>query len=169
MTDSERIRAIEKLKNLSTNALAKDLGLKAAQTLYDIHKGKHGISKELAEIISAKYLDVNKLWLLTGEGEMLKTEAVDTSHPPIKQSQQNIDPTITSLLNIISEMQKEKSADREALKQELEATRQEREAARQEREHYMKLSQEMLAELKRLGKEEVESDSRPNEASDLGF
>ncbi|MDP3452888.1 MAG: helix-turn-helix transcriptional regulator [Bacteroidales bacterium] len=74
MTDSERVKLIEKTYELSTNALAKALNLKSAQTLYDIHKGKHGISKELAEKIHAKYLNINPTWLLTGVGDMFNAK-----------------------------------------------------------------------------------------------
>ncbi|MEG1554635.1 MAG: helix-turn-helix transcriptional regulator [Rikenellaceae bacterium] len=74
MTDKERIESIEKILNLTTNALAKEIGLKNAQTLYDILKGKHGISKDLADKIAVKYLNINKAWLITGEGDMLKEQ-----------------------------------------------------------------------------------------------
>ena len=142
MTDSERIRAIEKLKNLSTNALAKDLKLKAAQTLYDIHKGKHGISKELAEIISAKYLDINKLWLLTGEGEMLKPETVDTAHP-IRPSARDSDDRFDRLMNI-AEMQSKQI------------------------EVQGKQIEMLLNKIERLEKQASADEPRPHEASDRG-
>ena len=32
--------------------------------------GKHGISKELADRIKAKYLNISISWLVTGEGDM---------------------------------------------------------------------------------------------------
>lgn len=70
MTDSERLKEVEKYTGKSTRALASSLELKQPQTLYDIHKGKHGISKALANIIHAKYLNINPFWLLTGEGKM---------------------------------------------------------------------------------------------------
>lgn len=75
MTDSERIKAIEEYTGLSTRALSLAIGIKTPQTLYDIHKGKHGISKGLARSITAKYLNINSEWLLTGEGPMLKPES----------------------------------------------------------------------------------------------
>ena len=72
MSDSQRIRDVERFLNLSTRALAHEIGLKTPQTLYDIHKGKHGISKAVARAITAKYLNIDYEWLLTGEGQMLK-------------------------------------------------------------------------------------------------
>jgi len=67
MTDSEKIREIEKRFNFSTRALAKYLRLKSPQTLYDIHKGKHGISKELAQIMAQRLEGVSLAWVLTGK------------------------------------------------------------------------------------------------------
>ncbi len=69
MSDFERIVEVAKIENLSLNALAKQLGLKTSQRFYDIKAGKHGISRDLAEKIQAKYLNINLSWLLTGEGE----------------------------------------------------------------------------------------------------
>lgn len=70
MSDSERIRRLEEYTGLSLNKLAAAIGIKSPQTFYDIKSGKHGISKDLAEKIKAKYLNINISWLLGGEGEM---------------------------------------------------------------------------------------------------
>lgn len=78
MNDSERIREVERFLHLSTRALAFEIGLKNPQTLYDIHKGKHGISKSVAADITAKYLNIDYKWLLTGEGEMLRPSAEES-------------------------------------------------------------------------------------------
>lgn len=83
MTDSERITEVKNFSGLSFNKLAKEIGLKSVQTLYDIRDGKHGISKDVAEKIQAKYLNINIAWLLAGEGEML--------NPSIVQNNQNGD------------------------------------------------------------------------------
>lgn len=71
MTDSERISKIAEYSGLSIKKLAEEIGLKTVQTLYDIKNGKHGISREVANKIKAKYLNINLAWLLTGEGQML--------------------------------------------------------------------------------------------------
>lgn len=75
MTDSERIIKFKEYTGMSFNKLAEYIGIKTSQTLYDIKSGKHGISKDLAEKIQAKYLNINTSWLLTGEGEMLKSQS----------------------------------------------------------------------------------------------
>lgn len=78
MTDKERINELKKFTGLNFSRLASEIGIKTVQTLYDIKNGRHGISKELAEKIQARYLDINIAWLLTGEGEMLKQPTGNT-------------------------------------------------------------------------------------------
>ena len=74
MGDYGRIEAVLRYTSLSANALAEKIGLKTPQTFYDIKKGRHGISKDLANKIHSKYLNISLEWLLTGEGEMLRTD-----------------------------------------------------------------------------------------------
>ncbi len=71
MVDSERIIKLKNFLGISYKRIAEETGLNTYQTLYDIKNGKHGISKEVADKISVRYLNINKVWLLTGEGEML--------------------------------------------------------------------------------------------------
>lgn len=73
-TDYERIEAITKHLNLKANALSKVLNLKSPQIFYDIKAGKCGISKDLAAKIQESFFEFELPWLLTGEGEMLRTE-----------------------------------------------------------------------------------------------
>lgn len=73
MTDKERIIELKKYTGLSFRALAEEIGLKSVQTIYDIKNGKHGISKDVAERIHAKYLNLSMSWLLTGEGSMFES------------------------------------------------------------------------------------------------
>ena len=90
MTDIEIIAKVAEYTGLSFNKLAKEVGLTSPQTFYDIKAGKHGISKELAEKIHARYLSINEAWLLTGNGEMLVAEQgvaqIATSAPRIEQA-----------------------------------------------------------------------------------
>lgn len=69
MTDIQILEELKKIAGLSFNSLAKELGLKSPQIFYDIKAGKCGISKDLANKIHEKFLNVNYSWLLTGEGE----------------------------------------------------------------------------------------------------
>lgn len=79
MSDSERIKRLEEYTGLSLNKLAAAIGIKSPQTFYDIKSGKHGISKDLAEKIKSKYLNINISWLLSGEGEMTTHSVVQNN------------------------------------------------------------------------------------------
>lgn len=74
MENWQRLEKVIKWAGMSVNAFALHIGLKRSENLYQIKKGNHGISKELANIISEKYPVISKSWLLTGEGEMLKDQ-----------------------------------------------------------------------------------------------
>ena len=76
MTNWQRLEQVVDWSNMSTNRFALSIGLKRSENLYQIKRGNFGISKELARLICQKYPEISKLWLLTGEGEMLtNTEA----------------------------------------------------------------------------------------------
>ncbi|MDR0511223.1 MAG: hypothetical protein LBH06_09050 [Rikenellaceae bacterium] len=70
-----RIEKIVKWTGLSVNAFAREIGLHRSENLYQIKRGNNGISRELADTISARYPVINKSWLLTGEGEMFTNDA----------------------------------------------------------------------------------------------
>ena len=75
MANTEYQRIADLLDYLGLNALglSKELGLKTPQIFYDIKSGKCGISKGLAQKIQEHFLNINPAWLVTGEGEMLKS------------------------------------------------------------------------------------------------
>lgn len=66
---------IEKLLlhlGMKAGSFSKKLGYDRPQKIYDIQKGKTKfISVEVAEDIIKAFPNINKVWLLTGEGEML--------------------------------------------------------------------------------------------------
>ncbi|MDU1892474.1 MAG: S24 family peptidase [Dysgonomonas sp.] len=66
----DRLEKVIKSTDLSINKFAESIGLKRSENLYRIKKGKNSISKDLAEIITIKYCNFSKSWLLTGEGTM---------------------------------------------------------------------------------------------------
>ena len=69
--DSMRIKKLVEYFNLSVSQFAKQLELSTPQILYDVIKGRNGISRDLAEKIARHYREINCLWILTGEGEMI--------------------------------------------------------------------------------------------------
>ncbi len=66
----ERIEAVIKWANMSTNYFARHIGLARGENLYQIKRGNNGISLDVADRIVSKFPEVDKLWLLTGEGQM---------------------------------------------------------------------------------------------------
>lgn len=66
-----RLHSVILWANMTTNAFALHIGLPRAENLYQIKRGNYGISLKLATRITQKFPDINKLWLLTGEGQML--------------------------------------------------------------------------------------------------
>lgn len=73
-----RIERVVKWTGLSVNAFAHQIGLNRAENLYQIKKGNNGISRELADLITTKYSDISKAWILTGEGDMFGKEVRNT-------------------------------------------------------------------------------------------
>lgn len=75
----ERLVVIIKQSSMSTNAFARHIGLPRGENLYQIKRGNNGISIDLADRICKKFPQINKLWLLTGEGKMLLSDV----HVPV--------------------------------------------------------------------------------------
>lgn len=75
MTNWQRLEQVVKWSGMSTNRFALSIGLKRSENLYQIKRGNFGISKELARLISQKHPMISRLWLLTGEGQMLEGKA----------------------------------------------------------------------------------------------
>ena len=65
-----RLKMVIQWSNMSTNHFAHHIGLARGENLYQIKRGNNGISLRLAERIQAVFPEINKLWLLTGDGEM---------------------------------------------------------------------------------------------------
>lgn len=70
--DWQRLDQVIQRTGLSTNAFAKQIGLKRSENLYQIKRDKNRISRDLADLIVARYPDISGGWLLTGEGRMLR-------------------------------------------------------------------------------------------------
>lgn len=71
----KRIEDVIKMSRMTTNAFARHIGLARGENLYQIKRGNNGISLDLANRITAKFPEVSKLWLLTGDGQMISGDA----------------------------------------------------------------------------------------------
>lgn len=69
-----RIESVIKWANMSTSYFARYIGLARGENLYQIKRGNNGISLDVADRIVAKFPQIDKLWLLTGEGQMFADE-----------------------------------------------------------------------------------------------
>ena len=74
---TERLKVIRKFLKLSQFEFSSSPGLKQG-SYSDIERGKtNTLSKSVVEILEYRY-SINKKWLLTGDGEMLKSEVNNT-------------------------------------------------------------------------------------------
>ena len=79
MGADKKIDEILKYLGISAKAFAESLGYERPQIIYDIQKGKtKRISEDLSIKIVSVYKSINKVWLLTGEGEMLNADEGST-------------------------------------------------------------------------------------------
>lgn len=77
----QRLERLVMWRGLSVNSFALSIGLSRAENLYRIKRGLNGISRDLAGLIVAKYPEVSRAWLLTGEGEMFVRSEVEPGVP----------------------------------------------------------------------------------------
>lgn len=67
----EIIECILTSKNITAKSLSEKIGLDRPQAIYDIQKLKtKNITSKMADKIISVYPDINRTWLLTGEGDM---------------------------------------------------------------------------------------------------
>lgn len=74
----ERFDNYMSFKGLNDNIVTNDLGLSVG-TIGKSRKEGRDLSDRVIELILNFYTDLNRVWLLTGEGEMLKTEDAPTA------------------------------------------------------------------------------------------
>lgn len=71
----KRIEAVIKMAGMTTNGFALHIGLCRGENLYQIKRGNNGVSFDVADRIATKFPQVSKLWLMTGEGQMINGDA----------------------------------------------------------------------------------------------
>lgn len=74
MSNWSRLEQVISHLGLNVNSFAKEIGLNRSERLYQIKKGNYAISKNLVKTIISRYPEINDVWLLTGEGGMLRAE-----------------------------------------------------------------------------------------------
>lgn len=75
MGPKEILECILSKEGITYAQLSKDMGLSRPQSLYDIRDGKvKRISENYASKILNAYPHYNRVWLLTGEGDMLTSD-----------------------------------------------------------------------------------------------
>lgn len=93
----ERMEAVIRWANMSTNYFARYIGLARGENLYQIKRGNNGISLDVADHVVAKFPQIDKLWLLTGEGHMF---AELDKHVPIPYYKADLEKDITRIAEL---------------------------------------------------------------------
>lgn len=90
MTPSERIKAMLAYLGINAKKFSAHLGYERPQLLYDIINDRtKRITELLATRIVSAYPQFNRVWLITGEGEMLKDEAASESISQVQSGSNN--------------------------------------------------------------------------------
>lgn len=73
MNTSERLSMLIEYSGLNATKFAEKINAKTKQAVYDLLKGKtKSISPDMESKIVSCFPQINRIWLLTGEGDMLK-------------------------------------------------------------------------------------------------
>lgn len=136
MSVKERLIEYIKFKRISARKFSISIGVSPGY----VNSISKSIQPDKLNRITVQYPDLNPEWLLTGEGEMLKAETVNTAHPII-YSARDSDDRFDRLMKIV-EMQ---SKQMEVQSKQIEM---------------------LLNKIDRLEKQENGESPRPNEASD---
>lgn len=86
---NERIKNVMEYYNLSANALAKGLGV-SSTAIYKTLDGQSEPNYQLLNKIKKKYPSVNGNWLLTGEGEMITSDAMPITEMLVSELKKEI-------------------------------------------------------------------------------
>ncbi len=76
-----RVEQVAHWAGVKVHGLAVDAGMQRGQGLYQIKQGRRGVSRGMAEAICSNLPDLDKLWLLTGEGSMFRTPSAEAGFP----------------------------------------------------------------------------------------
>lgn len=80
MTGSDVVNKLLEYSEMNPKKFSEKIGLMRPQAIYDIQNGKtKNISPGMVDKIISVFPEIDRVWLLTGEGEMLKEGAGDGS------------------------------------------------------------------------------------------
>lgn len=88
MKSSDIINEMIAYSGLSPAAFANKIGVKTTQAIYDLQKGRtKSLSQSMVNKIKSCWPEINSFWLLTGEGEMIKSgvEVKPIHTPPYQE------------------------------------------------------------------------------------
>lgn len=91
---------------LNPKQFSESLGFDRPQAIYDIMNPlkKVGISKNMADKICSKYTNINKMYLLTGEGKLLNTDKPDTPDAQIIDSEEELKAALDKGVKLLPEV-----------------------------------------------------------------
>ncbi len=74
---------LKKMRMVYTDAdLARILGISRGE-MSNVMSGRRPVSKRIVDNLTTQFPDINKTWLLTGDGEMLKTQSANAENHSI--------------------------------------------------------------------------------------
>lgn len=86
MEAKERIRTILDYYGISVGDFARRIGVKTQQAVYDLLSGKtRSVSPAMCSKIASGFPELNKGWLLSGEGEMLADSSKVAAHQDVPE------------------------------------------------------------------------------------
>ena len=77
-----RILEVINYLGLNPNSFALHLGMPRSENIYHIKRGNYGISEDLADRIVGLHPEIDRTWLLTGVGSMMKSDKKEGSSIP---------------------------------------------------------------------------------------
>jgi len=105
MTVNQRIEELIDYLDLNPNSFSKSIGLSGNSTISRIVKSKTMPSYETLSLICDTYDWINIRWLMTGEGEMLRSDQKDESIDVLKEKieyQKDLIKTLKETLDMIN-------------------------------------------------------------------
>ncbi len=81
MDTQQRFEKLLEYSGLNAAQFAVRIGTKTKQAVYELQKGRtHSFSRTMMSKITKAFPEINSVWLLTGEGEMLRQPSPASSH-----------------------------------------------------------------------------------------